>query len=372
PSPDSGFAVSLEILVMLALSATTDVTLEVTDTAYLTEAQANTLYLRQDKHLSEIAAEGADAQEDTRENIGIRSGGTHDVTTSHYDVIAGHIVQVGDYGAGIADGSIPALKSIYDISCSGGYNALGDGADNPTEGAPAGSGNTRFAVSAGNIYPNQYLVTLTSNPYFYVGLVNTAEKTVSWSRFYNTSYKPTATDVGAIPSNIVGQIKDDGSIANAKANGWWQVSVSDPKTVPGFPKRSDGTYLYGYGYMFVWVQGNTWFQLFYGHHGENATRQSWSAGPDTTTPWIVTYNEANPPPAPDLSAYMKTTDANARFITGFRMANYATNGSEGLSDSAHRVMTGIWASNGWDNPSTQSSRQIQFQIAGSWYNAAYV
>ncbi|MEZ2603349.1 hypothetical protein ACBP87_14930, partial [Kluyvera intermedia] len=372
PSPDSGFAVSLEILVMLALSATTDVTLEVTDTAYLTEAQANTLYLRQDKHLDEIAAEGSEAQQEARGNLALGTVATYDITTSNKDLTPGRVMKVGDYGLGVANGSAPYLNSIYDIKCSGEYNALGDGTSTPTTGVPSGSGNTRFAVSAGNIYPNQYLVTLTGNVHFYVGVVDTENKTSTWSTFYNTLNKPSANDVGAIPAATVGSISNNGSMANAKINGWWQVSVSDPKTVPGFPKYANGTYLYGYGYMFVWIQGNTWFQLFYGHHGANATRQNWTADPDTATDWIVTYNEANPPPATDLSAYMKTADANARFITGIRMANYATNGSEGLSDSAHRVMTGIWASNGWDNPSTQSSRQAQFQVAGSWYNAAYV
>lgn len=88
--------------------------------------------------------------------------------------------------------------------------------------------------------------------------------------------------------------------------------------------------------------------------------------------FISIYTTENPPPPPNLSAYETVADANARFITGYRMANYASNGSEGLYDSEQRVMTGIYAANGWDNPSTQESRQAQFQINGNWYNAAYV
>ncbi|QHA85685.1 phage tail protein [Serratia rhizosphaerae] len=76
PAPDSGFAVSLEILVVLALSATTDVTLVVTDTAYLTEKQADTLYLRQDKNLDEIAKTGDTAQQAARDNLGLGSAAT--------------------------------------------------------------------------------------------------------------------------------------------------------------------------------------------------------------------------------------------------------------------------------------------------------
>ncbi|MBJ8950929.1 hypothetical protein I5433_21735 [Citrobacter koseri] len=78
---------------------------------------------------------------------------------------------------------------------------MGSGTTSPTVGIPADSGNTRFAVYAGNIYSNQYLVTLTSNVHFYVGLVNTANKTATWSKFYNTFNKPSAPDVDAVSAS---------------------------------------------------------------------------------------------------------------------------------------------------------------------------
>ncbi|MBF0035826.1 hypothetical protein HAX39_25080, partial [Citrobacter freundii] len=70
PAPDSGFAASLEILAQLAVSDTADISLTVTEGNFLTETQGNTLYLRQDKRLSEIADAGVEAQAETRENIG--------------------------------------------------------------------------------------------------------------------------------------------------------------------------------------------------------------------------------------------------------------------------------------------------------------
>lgn len=123
------------------------------------------------------------------------------------------------------------------------------------------------------------------------GLLSTAKVV----KLFHTGQPPTAAQTKAIPTDIVGKIANGGSMAAANIPGWWQVEVPDPTTVAGFPKYASGSYLYGYGYMFVEVVGDTWFQLFYGHHGANATRQNWSAGPDTTTDWIVTYNEANPP-----------------------------------------------------------------------------
>lgn len=63
---------------------------------------------------------------------------------------------------------------------------------------------------------------------------------------------------------------------------------------------------------------------------------------------------------------------DARYISGFRMANYGSYGSGGIRDSSHKLMTGIYATNGWDNPSTQEARTPQYCINGSWYDVAYV
>lgn len=64
--------------------------------------------------------------------------------------------------------------------------------------------------------------------------------------------------------------------------------------------------------------------------------------------------------------------SGASGITGIRLANYGSVGSDGVRDSQQVVLTGIYDTNGWDNPTTQEFRQIQFEIAGQWYNAPYV
>lgn len=132
-----------------------------------------------------------------KESLG--SSASRDVTASRYDATSGRVLQVGDYGWGVGNGTTMSLTSIYDIKCSGVYNALGKGAANPAEGMPDDSGNTRYAVFAANVYANQYWITLVSNREYYVGNVNTANKTAAWFRFYNTGYKPSAGDVGALP-----------------------------------------------------------------------------------------------------------------------------------------------------------------------------
>ncbi|MGJ3443875.1 pyocin knob domain-containing protein [Enterobacter sp. PTB] len=91
------------------------------------------------------------------------------------------------------------LTSIYDIAGSGIYAALGKGNEKPTEGMPDDSGNTRYTVLATEVYTGQYWVTLISKNEFYVGQVVISGKTANWCRYYNTGWKPTANDVGALP-----------------------------------------------------------------------------------------------------------------------------------------------------------------------------
>ncbi|CDZ82236.1 phage tail fiber protein [Citrobacter koseri] len=103
-------------------------------------------------------------------------------------------------------------------------------------------------------------------------------------------------------------------MASANKPGWWQISVADASTVPDFPRYPNGTRLYGYGYLFVEVVGGSWFQHFYGHHGANAKRQSWSSGPTTDRGWVIDYNTSYKPSASDTSAYSKS-ESDARYIT---------------------------------------------------------
>ncbi|MHA1067003.1 phage tail protein [Enterobacter ludwigii] len=77
PLPETGFSASLEINAEMAVSHTSDITLVVPDDAFMTPDMADVLYLRQDKHLAEIAARGAAAQAASRKNIGCGTAATY-------------------------------------------------------------------------------------------------------------------------------------------------------------------------------------------------------------------------------------------------------------------------------------------------------
>lgn len=107
-----------------------------------------------------------------RANLQLKSAATMDVTTATYDTTAGRVLKVGDFGQGTANG-LALLDSIFNITCTGRYSALGLGAgSSATQGMPANSGNTRFSVDVDSIYTNQYWVTLRSSSQTYTGLVN--------------------------------------------------------------------------------------------------------------------------------------------------------------------------------------------------------
>ncbi|MBJ9246416.1 hypothetical protein [Citrobacter koseri] len=114
--------------------------------------------------------------------------------------------------------------------------------------------------------------------------------------------KPTYSDVGAMPVEVNGVIRDGATMAAANKGGWWRVVVTNPAAMSDFPARPNGTKLYGYGYMFVMLSENSWLQHYYSHRGEVAIRQEWTTGPTTDVEWNIDYNPANKPTAGDVGA----------------------------------------------------------------------
>ncbi|EPX3666026.1 phage tail protein [Citrobacter koseri] len=109
-------------------------------------------------------------------------------------------------------------------------------------------------------------------------------------------------DVGAMPVEVNGVIRDGATMAAANKGGWWRVVVTNPAAMSDFPARPNGTKLYGYGYMFVMLSENSWLQHYYSHRGEVAIRQEWTTGPTTDVEWNIDYNPANKPTAGEVGA----------------------------------------------------------------------
>ncbi|MFP2469511.1 phage tail protein [Pseudescherichia vulneris] len=170
------------------------------------------------------------AVKELKESLGSAAG--KDVTASRYDVNAGNVLQVGDYGLGTSAG-LSSLNSIYDIKCSALYSVMGAGTESPAQGMPANSGNTRFALQAYSIYAGQYWVFLTGRDQSYMGLVNVTDKTVSWIQFYTEANKPKASDVGALPLTG-GTMSVNGAISGSMSGAGAYASQNDAENLAPF------------------------------------------------------------------------------------------------------------------------------------------
>nr|WP_159465395.1 phage tail protein [Scandinavium goeteborgense] len=198
PAPDSGYAASLKILADLVVSDTRDITLTVQDGSYLTETQADTIYLRQDKRLSEIAGQGAEAQQEARQHLGLKSAATADVQTSKDDTTAGRVLV---NGGAIAVRSTKANATGGDVADANDLpsNSVGfvyGGAVN----SPVISGSVLDFSGLSGEYNVQLAASYSGGNSFKFRTRNGDSKTWNaWYEFYHTGKKPTASDVKALP-----------------------------------------------------------------------------------------------------------------------------------------------------------------------------
>ncbi|MEG0867954.1 MAG: phage tail protein [Hafnia sp.] len=372
PAPDSGFAASLEILAQLAVSDTAYVSLTVTEGNFLTETQGNTLYLRQDKRLSEIAAAGAEAQSAARDNLALGTAATATLTTSTTDNTVGHVLKVGDRGLGVT--MLPILEG-FDFATwpfAAGETLLISVASsvNKPAGIVSPSGWVYIHTTGiRNVYGDASIITTdfnTAETTFCACVTDTAGGARAWV----TIKLPTsAPDIGAMPLYPTPLTVDLNTLgASSSAGVYCQQADVNATTELNYPVHQSGTLLVtpsAYGCQ----QEYTTFGS-----GQKFTR-GLAANFDGSGPWqtwVPQYSPGNPPPATDLSGYVTSAAAYSTFLQGVRMANYGSYGSGGIYDSAHKLLTGIYATNGWDNPSTQEARTPQFNINGSWYDMAYV
>ncbi|HHA1955728.1 TPA: phage tail protein [Enterobacter ludwigii] len=158
-----------------------------------------------------------------------------DITTSTSDIVTGHVLRVGDYGLGVADGNTENLTSIFDIKCSRIYSVFGKESTYAAKGMPDDSGNTKYSALALNVYPGIYWVALFSSSQFYIGYLKSADESVVWTRYYGQAFKPSAGDVGAVPDTrkVNGKRLNDDVILSAAEVGALASDAIIPVTQGG-------------------------------------------------------------------------------------------------------------------------------------------
>ena len=331
--------------------------------------------LLKDNNLTDVPDKGK-----ARDALELKTAAIRDVTTSTYDTTAGRVLKVGDYGQGTANG-LAFLNSIFDITCTGKYSALGVGAGaTATPGMPANSANSRFSVEADSIYTNQFWVTLRSSKQIYVGMVDTNAKTTTWYQLYNTAFKPTAGDVGALP--LTG-----GTLSAALA-----VVQNGAAITVQSRAASQAVYVVGKNYdgansWYVGRGGANYNIALYNYKGGNglninedgsvalnlANGKTFTVNgqvvPSTYANFDARYQvKGNYTPAGQ--AYTKA-ESNARFLQGWRLGAQASanngNNVNNFADAPNgAVVTGVQQNTDY---TSVKYRYAQYNLNGTWYNA---
>ncbi|MFZ4216681.1 pyocin knob domain-containing protein [Enterobacter ludwigii] len=282
------------------------------------------------------------------------------------------------------------LTSIYDIAGSGIYAALGKGNEKPTEGMPDDSGNTRYSVLATEVYAGQYWVTLISKNEFYVGQVVISGKTANWCRYYNTGFKQTAADAGALPITggtmavngaITGSLSGSGSYASQNDSGslapFFQL-INDEAPSRFFPilkqrcSQGKGTWSLGT----IIAAGN--FQVFYLSDSDQAGKsftfdKSGQFIPSNYTNFDNRY-QAKGSYTPEGEAYTKA-QSDARYPTAHRVGARTKVGNlHAAGDWSAQVPQGAVniasLTEGDDRITSMYYAHPQYLINGNWVNFA--
>ncbi|MCW7762145.1 hypothetical protein [Photorhabdus luminescens] len=86
-----------------------------------------------------------------------------------------------------------------------------------------------------------------------------------------------AADIGAMNITSMGTIGNGSRFGDYLLSGFYNVTVSNPPSIPDFPQNSIG-YLYGDGVLEILNGDSVIFQRYTSHYGQEAVRQSWDKG----------------------------------------------------------------------------------------------
>lgn len=397
PLPSSGYAANMDTDYYLQVSDTSAVTLIVNGDDYLTREQADTIYLQIGNNLSEIATAGAAAQEATRDNLGLGSAAVCEVQTSKDDVTPGRVLINGGTFV-IAANQVQLLTGAATFSFSDngdfyaprainigdtdtGFLANGDGSAiiraNNTNIGKWDSASFELTVNAklkgGVVTPN---IELQGGPAV-IDFHHGSETDDYNFRLYNDG--DNKLTLYASDGNPI--LNNQGKYIAAASVGAWASEFNSQTYSP-------------YNTTYVNAQdGDAWCPIITGGAGKNNGFPTYTAfgyyippGNSFNHPticatgdsgafarWMFNFSSG------DITFANQSTGrtvafqdwVQSSFISGIRLANYGVTGGD-LRDSAQTVMTGIYATNGYDNATTHEHRQVQYQVAGNWYNAPYV
>ena len=258
PAPDTGYAASLEILAQLAVSDTADVTLNVTDGAWLTKEEGDQLYVPLQRKINghDLTADLTLTPADVDAVPSGRTVNGHpltaDVVVTPWDIYGG-AVQLGD------------VENLNDITTPGLYfqpsdHSAANGSNYPEPSA--GSLEVKKAAGIIQVY-TQYRAGRTYTRTFYGDVWS------EWARNYDTVAKPTGDDTNSITRDFC---RVAGFVAGDAESPY--MRHADSEAIIYLARRD---YVDGNFATVAWVNGNgfataEWVGLNF------ANKPNWAAG----------------------------------------------------------------------------------------------
>lgn len=344
--------------------------------------QALSGYLQTKNNLSEIADVGAEAQTESRVNIGCGTAATLDATTSTTDNTVGHALRVGDRG--LARTLINAIGIDFDTYLFAAGETLFLKMTNCTN-IPDG-----VATSFVYAYVDVIGVRDTKND---VGiLIGDAEGTkYYWAMRYTYSSGETewivrilpqsAADISAVPQYSDPLAVDLNTLDGTKPGRYQQPKSNAATTANHYPAGiagaldviPTGVSVDGSSLPLGCVQEYRPYDvavLYRRTYSVSGGVWSWSG-------WAEEYSTVNPPPATDLSAYITRSDALNTFVQRFAfgaVTQVAVSGNQYAASPGY-VLSAIQDNDTGNYPSFDSvdavyQKPAQMEINNNWFTVA--
>lgn len=337
--------------------------------------QALSGYLQTKNNLAEIAAAGAEAQEEARDNLALGTSATLDATTSTTDNTVGRVLKVGDFGISQAI-SVPDGVDLAEFfkTAKGAFYRCGS----PTGFINAPSWfNAWFDVTL-VAHQDNYRTLSAIDSLGHSALAVIANGAFSgWIKPYSETQKPTVADIGAVPqySNVL--TVDLNTLNGTKPGRYYQSMSANATAAYHYPVSTAGSLDVipnGVGSGDPADDQNRGCTQEYRPYNNSVLYRrtySVSAGVWSWSGWAEEYSTVNPPPATDLSAYETISDANARFVQDVQLG--AQSSMENPTKQwnytpAGTVMNGLYQNNASGNDwiANIAYKPLQKKINGAW------
>ncbi|HGW6103946.1 TPA: prophage tail fiber N-terminal domain-containing protein [Citrobacter werkmanii] len=319
---------------------------------------------------------------DEQGNVTLGTAATLDATTSTTDNTVGHVLKVGDRG--LAKTLINASSIDFDAYLFAAGETLFLKMPDCTN-IPDG-----IATSFVYAYVDVIGVRDTKND---VGILigDSAGTKYYWALRYTDSSGETswivrvlpqsAADISAVPQYSDPLAVDLNTLDGTKPGRYQQPKSNAATTANHYPVTATGSLdVIPTG---VSVDGSSLplgcVQEYRRYDIQSLFRRTYSvrAGVWSWSEWAEEYSTANPPPATDLSAYMKTEDANAKFVQGFQfgaVTQVSVSGNQYKASPAC-VLQAIQDNDTGNYPSLDSvddvyQKPAQININDDWFTVA--